>query len=124
MFIVFNRARGTELVSPDDFLQAAQNLGSLNIGIRYREFKSGVKSVHLDDISDSSALIQFNRLFQDPEFEKQGLNATIVAKKLNVSLIVAKEQLLTCELSGSLCRDESLQGIYFFPNLFITVYSK
>ena len=33
IYCVFNRARGTELVSPDDFLRSAEMIGTLGVGI-------------------------------------------------------------------------------------------
>ena len=41
---------------------------------------------------------------------------------MKVSLLVAKELLLECEVTGALCRDESIEGLFFYPNLFMTAF--
>jgi ESCRT-II complex subunit VPS36 len=43
VYCVFNRARGTELISPDDLIHAAELFPKLDIPIRLRAFDSGVK---------------------------------------------------------------------------------
>jgi len=42
VYCVFNRARGTELVSPDDLLAACKLLSTLGLPLRLRSFPSGV----------------------------------------------------------------------------------
>ncbi|PNH06425.1 Vacuolar protein sorting-associated protein 36 [Tetrabaena socialis] len=43
VYCLFNRARGTELVSPDDLLQAAKLFGQAGVqGLRLRNLSSGV----------------------------------------------------------------------------------
>lgn len=49
-----------------------------------------------------------------------GINPTIVSNKLHISLLVAKEQLILAEQNGFLCRDDTINGIFFFENLFPT----
>ena len=56
------------------------------------------------------------------ENQANGINADLVAKAFNVSLVVAKEQLLTTEQLGVLCRDEGIEGLFFFPNKFKTKF--
>ena len=45
LYCLYNRARGTELVSPDDFLKAAELINNLNCGLLYKKYKSGVISI-------------------------------------------------------------------------------
>lgn len=46
LYCLFNRARGTALVSPDDLLRACELLAGLQVeGLRLRSFESGVKAV-------------------------------------------------------------------------------
>ena len=51
VYCMFNRARGTELVSPDDLLVACKKFPRLQIPLRLRTFASGVmvlqRLVHL-----------------------------------------------------------------------------
>ena len=47
-----------------------------------------------------------------------GINPTIVSNRLHISLLVAKEQLLLAEQNGFLCRDDTINGIFFYENVF------
>lgn len=119
-YCVFNRARGTELVSPNDFLRAAEELNTLRLGLSFQKFPSGVMNIHLDEFDESSTLTRFLNLLRESEIAATGLSANTAAKRMKVSLVVIKEQLLACERRGELCRDESIEGLFFFPNLFKT----
>lgn len=123
VYCVFNRARGTELISPNDFLHAAEELNHLQLGISFQKFPSGVMNIHLDEFDESSSLKRFLSLFAESEISRTGLSANTAAKRMKISLVVVKEQLLACERRGDLCRDESMEGLFFFPNLFKTTYS-
>lgn len=49
----------------------------------------------------------------------KSLSVEELAQILSVSLLLAQERLLTAERSGKICRDESIEGLRFFPNLFL-----
>jgi len=51
-----NRARGLELLSPEDLIQACHMLERLNLPIRLREFDSGVKVLQLQSHSDANVV--------------------------------------------------------------------
>lgn len=51
-----NRARGLELLSPEDLIQACYMLEQLNLPIRLRQFDSGVKVLQLHNHSDVSVV--------------------------------------------------------------------
>lgn len=79
MLLAVRRARGTELVSPDDLLAAARLLGGLpRAGLALREFASGVKVVQAASHSDErvcqalAALVQPVDAGQDGSREKGG----------------------------------------------------
>ena len=121
LYSIYNRARGTELVSPDDLLQAASLMEHLHLGMRLRRFASGVIMIQADSLNEASLCQQLVDLSKsDPEFQIHGIFATDLARKLCISLLVAKEQLLLAEVKGMLCRDDSITGLSFFPNLFST----
>jgi len=42
-----------------------------------------------------------------------------LAKQLGISLLLAKERLLVAERLGKVCRDESVEGLRFYPNLLL-----
>lgn len=116
LYCLYNRARGTELVSPDDLLQAVRLMESLRLGLKLRSFSSGVLVLQDDSLSDETMC---NRLLefavQNPD---TGINPSMVASKFRLSILVAKEQLLFAETSQVLCRDDTLNGIFFFHNAF------
>lgn len=43
-----------------------------------------------------------------------------LAQLLSISLLLAQERLLTAERAGKICRDDSIEGLRFYPNLFLT----
>ena len=51
-FVRVNRARGLELVSPDDVLSAAQSLKDTHIPMRLHQFQSGVFVLMTSNYSD------------------------------------------------------------------------
>jgi ESCRT-II complex subunit VPS36 len=64
----------------------------------------------------------FNDVFELCYFqlEDQGsLSAEELAQALGISVLLAKERLLTTEKHGKACRDESIEGLRFYPNHFL-----
>lgn len=118
LYCLFNRARGTELVSPDDLLKAATLTGSLSLGVKLRVFpSSGVKVLQDVLYSEEEWGKKIVKLItEDKEYNATGIQACDVAQRLGISLIVAKEQLLIAESSLFLCRDDSPQGLFFYHN--------
>jgi len=53
VYCLFNRARGTELISPDDLLQAVGLFPSHQAGMHARTFPSGVVVVQSDSHDDN-----------------------------------------------------------------------
>lgn len=119
LYCLVNRARGTELLSPDDLLSAVQCMPQLRLGMQLYTFSSGVKVIQLDSLNENDF---FDKLAdvakKDPEFSQNGMNATHVARLFNVSLILAKERLIAAEKKEYICRDESIEGLQFFVNKF------
>lgn len=123
VFSVFNRARGTELVSPADLLTTARLLGPTKLGMSLRRFASGVLVIQADSHSDQAVS---EKLVKAAEAAAagggdgwgDGLVATQVARDLRVSVTLAVEHLRTAETAGLLCRDESVEGTRFYSNPF------
>lgn len=115
VFSVFNRARGTELVSPADLLTTAQLLAPTRLGMSLRRFASGVLVIQADSHSDKAI---GEKLVQAAAKAGEGLVATQVARDLRVSVTLAVEHLRTAETGGLLCRDESVEGTRYFANEF------
>jgi len=47
------------------------------------------------------------------------LSAQELATLLDISILLAKERLLLAEKHAKLCRDDSDEGLRFYPNLFL-----
>lgn len=117
---IFNRARGTELVSPDDFLQSARMLEKLSVGISLKTFPSGVSMLRLDSLNEESLCKSLVELLKadEKEIQEDGIQASLVAQRFNLSIVLAKEILLIAENQELLSRDDSIGGLSFFINKF------
>lgn len=107
-----NRARGLELLSPEDLLNACQALGG---PIKLRKFPSGAMVLQLESHDDE---VVAEETAQQVEKSKS-LSVEELARILEISLLLAQERLLTAERSGKVCRDESIEGLRFYPNQFL-----
>ena len=47
-----------------------------------------------------------------------GITVIDVSRTLKISALLANEQLQSAEQMGWLCRDSTIEGIRYFPNLF------
>ncbi|ALC44247.1 Vps36 [Drosophila busckii] len=107
-----NRARGLELLSPEDLLHACEQLSG---PIKLRSFPSGARVLQLESHDDE--LIASDTLEKVRAAESMAVEE--LAKQLGISLLLAKERLLVTERLGKVCRDESVEGLRFFPNLLL-----
>jgi len=115
-YVRINRARGLELISPEDLLNACECLNSANSSLSLYTFPStGVK------VLQSSS-------FQSEEIAKQttdsvessgSLTPEELSRMAGIAIVLAKERLLAAEDLGALCRDDTVEGLRFYPNLFL-----
>ncbi|XP_031569918.1 vacuolar protein-sorting-associated protein 36-like [Actinia tenebrosa] len=110
----FNRARGMELVSPEDLVNASRQFEALNIPLRLRSFDSGVLVIQSISHSDEEVIKKTKELLDD----KGSLTAEELASVIKLSVMLAKERLIVTEQAGKACRDDSVEGLRFYPNLF------
>lgn len=110
-----NRARGLELLSPEDFLNGCSMLSKLKLPVILRVFDSGVKVLQLASHSDEAVAFDTCELLNENTF----LTAEGLARIIGISVILAKERLITTEKFGKACRDESIEGLRFYPNKFL-----
>ncbi len=118
-FVRLNRARGLELLSTEDMLNACQCLDKAKSPLRLHEFETtGVKVLQLRTASvcDDFTL----RKTEDAVSQTGSLTAEELARVAGIAVVLAKERLLAAETAGRLCRDDSIQGLRFYPNLFLT----
>ncbi|KAG8238121.1 hypothetical protein J437_LFUL012732 [Ladona fulva] len=112
-----NRARGLELLSPEDLLNACNLLAKLNLPLFLREFESGVKVLQLCSHSDEKII----KVTVSQLKEKNSCTAEELAQDIGIPVLLAKERLLAAEKSGQACRDDTIEGLRFYPNLFLEV---
>lgn len=111
-----NRMRGMELVSPDDILKACKMLEHLKLPTRLRIFDSGVIVIQLLSHSEEKIIEETSKLLE----EKDSFTAQELANLIQLSVVLAKERLLATEKAGKACRDDSVEGLRFYPNLFMS----
>jgi ESCRT-II complex subunit VPS36 len=115
VFCLFNRARGTELVSPSDLLQACELCAQLSLPIRTLTFSSGVLAVRLLRVAEGDLEARIVAL----ACQSRGVTAIEVGLGTGISALLAHEFLLTLELQGRLCRDGMRRdSLAFYPNIF------
>jgi len=89
IYCMYNRARGTDLVSPDDVLAACRELERLRLGMKLRRFNTGVLVVQSSNHNPDAVVARLLRLLQTRAF----IDGTFVATAWKVSLPVAQEHL-------------------------------
>ncbi|GFN75050.1 vacuolar protein-sorting-associated protein 36 [Plakobranchus ocellatus] len=111
-----NRARGMELLSPEDLLHACELMEFLRLPIKLRTFDSGVSVLQAQSQNEEELITETSDMVQ-----KQGhLTSEQLAQLLGLSVVLAKERLLMAEKMGGVCRDETVEGLNFYPNRFLT----
>ncbi|PWA76881.1 hypothetical protein CTI12_AA230120 [Artemisia annua] len=118
IYCLFNRARGTELISPDDLLRACSLWEKFNVPVMLKKFESGVMVIQNKSHSDEEVFSRIKSLVQKPDALQSGVSATDAARTLGIAPAMAKEHLLAAESKGFLCRDVSPDGFRFYINIF------
>jgi len=116
VYCKFNRARGVDLVSPDDFVEALEESDVLEeFGLEFKVFSSSgksraVKVIRRIDHDTSRRLLD----------EQAPLTAVQAAALLRVPASLAKQHLLDAEEQLLLCRDDhGGDDTSFYPNYFL-----
>lgn len=109
-----NRARGLDLLSPEDFLQSCQQMQPLGLPVKLRTFDSGVCVLQLQSQSDQLLDQDTGKLLK----ERKTLTAEELSQLINISVLLARERLISAEKCGLACRDDTVRGLLFYPNLF------
>ncbi|XP_019151731.1 PREDICTED: vacuolar protein sorting-associated protein 36 isoform X2 [Ipomoea nil] len=117
-YCLFNRARGTELISPDDLMRACSLWEKFDVPVMLRKFDSGVVVIQNKSHSDNEVFARIKSLVTKAYALRAGISASDAAMTLGVAPAMAKEHLLAAEGKGLLCRDVSPDGFRFFINLF------
>ncbi|KAG7397921.1 Vacuolar protein-sorting-associated protein 36 [Phytophthora boehmeriae] len=116
IYCLFNRARGVELVSPDDLYHAALLQKKLKLGYSVRKFDGGLLVLQTDSHREDKVA---ERLANMAQKSSSGyITSTDVSVELHTSFPLAWEYLKVAEELGKLCRDETFEGTNFYPNDF------
>ncbi|XP_038674748.1 vacuolar protein-sorting-associated protein 36 [Scyliorhinus canicula] len=116
VYCLTNRARGMELLSPEDLVNACKMFEALNLPMRLRIFDSGVMVVQLQSHNEDEMIASAVETVSERGF----ISSEEYAKHVGISVLLAKERLLLAEKVGHLCRDDSVESLRFYPNLFLT----
>lgn len=107
-----NRSRGLELLSPEDMLNACQQMSG---PIKLRRFPTGTMVLQLESHDDkvvAKEVAELVRTHRSMSYEE-------LARHMSISIVLAQARLLAAEQLATVCRDESIEGLRFFPNLFL-----
>ncbi len=115
-YCLFNRARGIHLVSPEDMVRACEMFASLHLPVKYVVFQSGVLAIQDASLSPTETATLVNKMFAT----RACVSAMDVAAQSGRSAVLCMELLLTLESSGDVCRDDTVHGLFFYPNRFLT----
>ncbi|GMI54929.1 hypothetical protein TeGR_g10932 [Tetraparma gracilis] len=126
LYCLYNRARGADLISPEDLLLAAQGLKKITTsGMSLVTFPSGVIVVQVDEYSSANVVAQLQALCKEVAGSKNsGITALEAAKVLKATPILAMEMIRQAEAAGALVRDEDVEGALFWENKFDYFHDK
>jgi ESCRT-II complex subunit VPS36 len=148
VYCLYNRARGANMISPEDLIEALKKMETLGLGMKLREFDdSGVmvlQECNFDDSVMAKKLIEYINSQEggntngggfmnyimggnsgvEVEGKKAhvGLTPLEAARVLKISPLLANEQLYSAERNGYLCRDVCVEGTRFYRNLFVSSF--
>nr|ADD24139.1 Vacuolar protein-sorting-associated protein 36 [Lepeophtheirus salmonis] len=113
-FCRVNRARGMELLSPEDLLNACKVMKQAGVPLILKTFDSGlsvlVNNENTEDIQkDTLSLVKENTCLTPDE----------LSRLIALSVVLSRERLFSAEKAGLLCRDDSVEGLKFYPNRFL-----
>ncbi|KAJ2629499.1 Vacuolar protein-sorting-associated protein 36 [Coemansia sp. RSA 1290] len=120
-YCLYNRAREFSLVYPSDFVQACGKFEKLGLSLRLREYPSGLLAIE-DPSSASDALIISRIASYIQSFGP--VTANELSALEDCPLTLAEERLWISERAGQVCRDESVEGVRFYQNMFRTSLHK
>lgn len=126
VFCRVNRARALAMVSPDDVLKACDLMHQLGNGgggtaagaMRLRRFEaSGTIVLQLEQLDDEFVALEIVKLMSG---SSSSLSVEELAREQRISVQLAQVRLLAAEQLAIVCRDESIEGLRFYPNRFMS----
>lgn len=114
LYCIFNRARGSTLVSPDDLFEACRRLSPLKLRCRMIQLNDGVLAVASERYDETLLATQVGRLLSS----SGPMSASQLSSSQGIGLPLATHYLLRAEDMELVCRDHSSEGLIFWPNIF------
>ncbi len=120
-YAMYNRARGTTTVSPEDFVAATHAFDALSIPLRVTRFSSGVEvlvdaAIGTDMLVEAVATVMAS--FGGAGDVYRPVNVALLAREAGMNLVLAREALNLAEDAGTVCRDDHL-GVAYYRNFFV-----
>ena len=101
--------------SPDDLVDACKLMETMGFPMVLHTFASGVKAIRDRTQSDDAIA----KAVADHVAQAGPTSAFQLARANTMSGTLAREQLLTAEQMGLLCRDDTVEGLVFHTNRFL-----
>ena len=114
-YCLYNKALGTNYVTPNDFSEAMDQLNRREMGVKINTIE-GVTVVILSEKTYQAILNDILSKFGDSEY----VTPLIMSKKTSLPISITKNYLLRAEADGHLSRDDSMAGLRFYKNIFDT----
>jgi ESCRT-II complex subunit VPS36 len=106
----YNRARGTDLVSPNDVLEACRLMKHLPVKMALHSLPSGVLVIRSEDHNPAAVVHRLKEYLASTPY----VGTADLASAWKVSIPVAAEYLSTAEARGVVCRDDSIHGVRYW----------
>jgi ESCRT-II complex subunit VPS36 len=111
LYCMYNRARGTDLVSPEDLNIACSNINQSSSQFTVKTYASGVKTIQLKSFNETAYYRKISDCIKKNAHSGRGLTATRIAELMGVNVVLMKEHLKMAEEKGVLCTDQSYEGL-------------
>ncbi|KAJ1476381.1 EAP30/Vps36 family-domain-containing protein [Baffinella frigidus] len=117
IYCLYNRARGIDMVSPADLHKACELFQPRGVPLRLKAFASGVLVVQSEKAMGDTASDALQQLLSSTP---AGVTAAHLSQALGYTMRVSRDLLEKSESDGEICRDDSIEGLRFFPNFIQT----
>jgi len=114
VYCLYNRARGTDLVSPADFKQACKSMNRLGLPIILTVLPEGTSVLQSRKSQDFGS-----RIVELYGKGNQWLDERVVSEHLRISVKLAANNLKQCEKQALVVRDETASTLRFYRNFFM-----
>lgn len=94
LFCLYNRARGTDLVSPEDLNSACGLINQNSSKYMIKQYKSGIKTIQLKTFSETGYYEKISKVLA----ENEGMTADKLATHFKINVGIMKEHIQEAEL--------------------------